>query len=260
MSLVVHSGKRAPPGTIAIGQVGNVDDNVIVVYDPRAPKDARTKNLVLPGRVIKPIPYLDLAHKQRSATFVSGVSGSGKSRLGAALIRRLRFLRKDLQRPAVVFSTTVIDDPAYAGINHVEFISLEDPRFLELEVSQLEDRIVVFDDHENLKNPKLAKYALDFLKDVLERTRKLGVDVVVINHMTQNYHATRNIIFECDTYYLNVAQNRTSSRRFLTAYSELPRALIDQLCAQEYDNPFVFVTYHKCAPCFISYEDTVLLV
>jgi hypothetical protein len=256
MSLIVHATKRAPKGTIAVGEV----DGSVIAYDPKAPKDTRTKNLTLPGQMISPMPFLDIDHKQRSATFVSGVSGSGKSRVGASLIRKLRWLRKDPKRPAAVFSTTLIDDPAYAGLNHVEFISLEDPRFLELEIPELEDRIILFDDHENLKNPKLAKYALDFIKDVLERTRKLNVDIVVINHMTQNYHATRNIIFECDTYYLNIAQNRNSSRRFLKAYSELPKEEINDLCTREYESAFVFVTYHKCAPCFISYEDTIKLV
>jgi ABC-type dipeptide/oligopeptide/nickel transport system ATPase component len=256
MSLFVHAAKRAPKGTVAMGEV----DGGVVAYDPKAPKDARTKMLTFPGQLVKPMPYLDLAHKQRSATFVSGVSGSGKSMIGASLIRKLRWLRKDAERPAAIFSTTLINDPAYANLKHVEFISLEDPRFLELEINELEDRIILFDDHENLKDPRLARYALGFIKDVLERTRKLGVDVVVINHMTQNYHATRNIIFECDTYYLNIAQNRNSSKRFLTSYTELSKKEISDLCSQEYESAFVFVTYHKCAPCFVSYEDTIRLV
>ena len=256
MSLTVLAAKRAPKGTVAVAEV----DGGVVVYDPKAPKEERVKTMTLPGQTLKPMPYLDLEHKQRSATFVSGVSGSGKSRIGASLIRRLRWLRKDAERPAAIFSTTLINDPAYAKLNHVEFISLEDPRFLELDISDLEDRIILFDDHENLKNPKLAKYALDFIKDVLERTRKLGVDVVVINHMTQNYHATRNIIFECDTYYLNIAQNRNSSKRFLASYSELSKADIRDLVTREYESPFTFVTYHKSAPCFVSYEDTIKLV
>ena len=256
MSLTVLAATRAPKGTVAVAEI----EDAVIAYDPKAPKDARTKTLTFPGQTLKPMPYLDLEHNQRSATFVSGVSGSGKSRVGAALIRKLRWLRKDADRPVAVFSTTLINDPAYAKLKHIEFISLEDPRFLEIEISELEDRIIVFDDHENLKNPKLAKYALDFIKDVLERTRKLGVDVIVINHMTQNYHATRNIIFECDTYYLNIAQNRNSSKKFLLSYSELSKKDIRELVTQEYESPFSFVTYHKAAPCFVSFEDTIKLV
>lgn len=254
-SLQVFSDKL-PKNAKPVARAG---DNTIAYVD-QVPIAERTKVLSFPGEAVCPIPYIDLKHNQRSATFVSGVSGCGKSTIAVKLIREIRKLRKDPERFVAVFSTTVIDDPAYERLKNVEFISLEDPRFLEIEIERLENRIVVFDDHENVKDPRLAKYVTSFLQDVLERTRKLGVDVVVINHMTQNFHKTRTIIHECDTYYLNIAQNKTSSRRFLEAYSTMPKKTISALCKHEYENPFSFIAYHKCYPCYLIKEDTIELV
>jgi hypothetical protein len=254
-SLQVFSDKL-PKGAKPVGKVG--EDTI--AYVDGVPIAERVKTLTFPGQCIIPIPYVDLKHKQRSASFVSGVSGCGKSTVAVHLIRELRKLRKDPERFVAVFSTTIIDDPAYARLKNIEFISLQDPRFLQLQVEELENRIIVFDDHENLKNPALEKYARDFLQDVLERTRKLDVDVIVINHMTQNYHKTRTIINECDTYYLNVAQNKTSSRRFLLAHSTMAKRAITALCKHEFENPFSFVALHRCYPCYLIREDTIELV
>ena len=135
--------------------VARVGDN-IVAYIEQVPVGQRTKTLTFPGQTLEPIPYIDLKHNQRSATFVSGVSGCGKSTVAVRLIKELRKLRKDPERFVAVFSTTVIDDPAYGRLKNIEFISLEDPRFLQIEIEELQDRIVIFDDHENVKDPHLA--------------------------------------------------------------------------------------------------------
>jgi hypothetical protein len=254
-SLQVVYGK-VPKNAKPIARVG---DGVVVFVD-KVPIGERNKCITFPGLSVCPIPYIDLKHNQRSATFVSGVSGCGKSTVAVRLIRELRKLREDPTRYATVFSTTVIDDPAYNRIKNVEFISLEDPRFVEIDIESLANRIIVFDDHENVKDAGLAKYVRNFLQDVLERTRKLGVDVIVINHMTQNYHKTRTIIHECDTYYLNIAQNKTASRRFLDAYSTMSKKTITDLCTREYEHPFSFVAFHRCYPCFVIYESTIELI
>ena len=253
MSLELVPGRKKK--LIPVAHVGETT----VAYNPKVPKEHRVKEMFF-KELVKPFPYIDVAHNQRSATFISGVSGSGKSTAGVALIRRLRERRNDLKRPVEVFTTSSLPDPAYSTMAHVEFINVEDPRFMKLDIEDLSGRIVVFDDYENVADPRLSKYLLHFMKKVLEQTRKQETDVIVINHMSQNYHATRNIIFECDTFYLNVAQNRVSAGRFLSAYSSIPKTMLAALLAHEFDDPFGFVVFHKCAPCYIIFENVVKLI
>lgn len=234
-------------------------DEFVIFYDPKVPIRDRVKTLTA-KRSLTALPYIDLDHNQRSATFISGSSGSGKSTAAVKIIRQIRKLRKDRKRKIAVFSTTIIEDPAYSRLKHVDFVSMEDPRFMELQVTELADRIVVFDDHENIKDPRLRNYCMSFVKDVLERTRKLGVDVIVINHMTMDYQRTKNLIFECDTYYINIAQNRNSSAKFLKSYADLSVPAIQELITHEYENPYDFVIYHKSAPPYLIVEREIKLL
>jgi excinuclease UvrABC ATPase subunit len=67
-----------------------------IYYDPSVEKSKRVKSLSL-SKAIESIPYLDVAHHQRSASFISGISGSGKSTKAAEIMVNLRQLRKEVQ-------------------------------------------------------------------------------------------------------------------------------------------------------------------
>ena len=254
-SLVVSDDGPPNVKCIPIGKVGPVK-----VYIERGKSiDKRVKRIELEKHIV-PMPYIDVANNQRSATFISGISGSGKSTAAVNLIRRIREVRKYKNKPVAVFSTRVIDDPAYEGLGNIDYISFEDDQFLALDVDELHGRIVVFDDYENIPDKHLRSHCMNFIKDVLERTRKVEVDVIIINHVTQNYQQTKGLIFECDTFYLNIAQNRNSSRRFLNAYVDIDKTMINELCTHEYEKEFEFVVIHKCAPMFIQFENKIILV
>ena len=75
----------------------------------------------------------------------------------------------------------------------IEIIDMTDPGFLDIQIEDLEHYIVVFDDHENISDKELRKYIQHFQKDCLERTRKLQVDIIFINHQTQNYNITKGL-------------------------------------------------------------------
>lgn len=254
-SLVVSDD--GPPNQKCI-PIGKIAKNVIYVERGK-PVDKRVKTVELEGH-ITPIPYIDIEHNGRFAGYISGISGSGKSTTAVMLARRIREVRKDRVKPIAVFSTRHIEDPAYETLKNIDFISFEDDRFLALDAEDLHGRIVIFDDYENINDKHLRQHCMIFIKDVLERTRKLEVDIIIINHVTQDYHKTRGIIFECNTFFLNVAQNRNSAKRFLNAYMDIDKELIHKIVNHEYEKDFEFVVFHKCAPMFIQFENKMMLV
>ena len=130
----------------------------------------------------------------------------------------------------------------------------------EISLPQFCDDIVVFDDLEGIENKELLKYTYNFLKNVLERTRKLEVDVIIINHMLMNYNKTKNIIFECSEYYLNIAANRNACIKFLKSYTELSKKQIEELAQHEFESSFDFVVFRKSHPQYLIIENTIQLI
>ena len=241
--------------SIQVGQIGHTG----IYYTPGIPKERRVKRLEF-DRNITPVPYIDVKHNQRTACFISGISGSGKSTLAVNLIKKIRRVRHDRKRPIAVFQNGTIEDPAFEDLNDIEFIDLNDERFMEIQIEDLSEYIIVFDDFEGLENKDLLKYTYNFLKNVLERTRKLEVDVIIINHMLMNYNKTKNIIFECSEYYLNIAANRNACIKFLKSYTELSKKQIEELAQHEFESSFDFVVFRKSYPCYLIVENTIQLI
>ena len=241
--------------------IGNIHQKNIYFVPPskEIPKNERIKYMEF-DKEISAIPYINQNANQRSASFISGISGSGKSTMAAKLIKKIRRVRQDRHKEIVVFSSGSIADPVWDQFEDIEIIDMTDPRFLEIEIEDLESMIVIFDDHENISDKELRKYIQHFQKDCLERTRKLEVDIIFINHMSQNYNVTKGLIFEADTFYLNVAANRNASIRFLKSYSHLTKKQLAELDAYEFSSEFNFVTFRKSYPSYIIVENSIQLL
>lgn len=240
--------------------IGRCKDDYIY-YETGVPKAERVKHLSLEHE-IEPIPYLDLKAKQRSANFISGISGSGKSTLAVKLIKELRALRKDKDRAVVIFTSSSLDnaDPAFEKLKMVDIVPFDHEEFTMITIDMLKDCIVVFDDWEVFKDKALETYVLTFMKDVLERSRKLGVDIIIINHMTMNYNKTRNIIFECDNYFLNIGMNKNSSRKFLESYMDIGKKELKNIVEYEADSQFSWSMFRKSAPSLYIQDCVVKLL
>jgi len=99
---------------------------------------------------------------------------------------------------------------------------------LQLDVDQLENSILLFDDYDSFTNSLINKTVLALLESVLKRGRKLNINVVVINHQTRDMIKTRSIIFECDHYCLFPATNRNESLKFLKDYLNFDKVEVEK--------------------------------
>ena len=75
----------------------------------------------------------------------------------------------------------------------------------------------------------------------------MQINVIVINHQTQNYNKTRGIIFECEQYVIFPFTNPNSTRRFLTSYADLSKNEVEDIVEKSLD-AFNYVFFRKAYP------------
>jgi hypothetical protein len=123
----------------------------------------------------------------------------------------------------------------------------------------LEDNICVFDDFQGSVDRDMEKYVLGFIKMLLENTRKIGVDIIIISHQTQQALATKAIIFESNEYYLSFAANKNACLKFLESYFDLSKKEQRQL-ANYRAKPFTFTLWRKSYPMYKVLGNTITLL
>ena len=204
-------------------------------------------------------PYIDIKNKQRAAIYVSSCSGAGKSTLAANLIKKIREVRHDKKRKVVVFTSNSATDPAFEDIKNLVVVNFDHPEFPLITSDMLEDNICVFDDFQGSVDKEMEKYVLGFIKMLLEHTRKLGVDLIIISHQTQQGLATKAIIFESYEYYLSFAANKNACLKFLESYFDLGKKEQRQLTNYR-AKPFTFTCWRKSYPMYKVLGDTITLL
>ena len=123
----------------------------------------------------------------------------------------------------------------------------------------IEDNLIIFDDWENISNKVLFKQVIYFMKMILEQTRKLGVDVIVISHQIQQGLVTKPIIYECTDYYLSFASNKNACIKFLESYLDIPKQDLKALSNKKY-KPYTFCLFRKSYPMYSIIGDTIQML
>ena len=231
----------------------NTDKKIIVISD-----NCSEQNIISESS-LSPVPYLDLTHNQRSMIFISGPSGSGKSSVAYSISLNLRIRLSDKKRKIVLFTKNADEDPAFKSAKKIIQIGMfSDPHFIEIEPSHLSDCIVVFDDWEVLPKNLLNHVSL-LIKDLAERSRKLNISLLVINHQTQNYNVTRNLIFESDSYVLFPSANRNAFKRFAKSYMDITDDEIQNMI-ETCKKPHTWLIFHKSVPRFWQTDKKIIML
>lgn len=271
MSLI--KSKTTPDDNIPIAKDEN---NLTISWSPKKNTDGSNSGRELLVDKCIPIPYLSKKSKQRSAIFISGVSGSGKSTIAKQLIDGYKSILPKLtddkgnkQKYRIIFFTQSPDlDPAFQEIAHKkdgslrpEFIHVvlgKDPFYYQLTPELMKNSIIMFDDYENVDKQTFA-FTLNLIKDLLERGRKLNIQLILVNHQTQNYSRTRPIIFECDSFVLFPNSNPNSVKKFLLSYLDIDKKEVDDIINQAMEQ-FDFLYIHKSVPRYIMSRNKIRLL
>lgn len=129
---------------------------------------------------IYPMPTID----ERMVYYVAGPSGSGKSTYASHLISG--FKSEFPKKRIYVFSRTdPYTDPSLAPLNPIYVECNEELIETPIDItSQLdEESLILFDDCNTIQNDKIRKAIEKLMGDILEVGRKLGIWIIITNHL-----------------------------------------------------------------------------
>lgn len=235
---------------------------------------------------LQTIPFLDLTNPkniQRSGVYISAPSGAGKSTIAINLVRQyLKILKnrkvppvltydestgktvaKKRERRVIMFTASDTIDPAFDEFKDSDFfhcisINGSDETYLDTKVEHLANSIVIFDDYIGM-NKKYELFTLKFINTILEHSRKIDVQVIIITHQTMDFNKTRNIIFECDTYILAPSASQHSVRTFLKSYGDISKEQINMMISKS-NRRFEFLVFHKSCPIYFQTKRNITLL
>jgi RecA-family ATPase len=253
------------------------DGNDIIYFSPKKDmeKQGRSYESVNDMEII---PYLNLKSHGRSANFISGVSGSGKSTVARQMIDELLKIAKPKPQMVILITKTKELDPVFKDfkkesdklfietkMRNFMHLAMSIPQHLSLVLSLAEnmedafkDTLVVLDDWQNLGDKRIEKLVLNFINDLLERSRKLRCNVIIISHVTQQQHTTKTILFESDNIVLFPGANKNSVKKYLYSYADLSHEEA-QTIVDKADEPHDFLLYRKSYPILYQTKRTITL-
>lgn len=122
--------------------------------------------------------------KERGVYYIAGPSGSGKTSYAVEIIKKLKKMRPESD--FYIFSrTNASDDPAFKGMKGDRIIL--DERIVTKPINIEEDipkgSIILFDDCGTIQNDSIKKGVEKIMSDVMEVGRKMGLDVIITNHL-----------------------------------------------------------------------------
>jgi len=260
MSIVIKS--KPEPGRIPIATIESPDpagknskvSYCYVDFEIESNADEVREYRAKTGEVINWHPYV--LPEQRTAIFISGISGSGKSSFARHAIDELR-KQKRFKKNEVYFITTKnvnnseMADPAFIGLKDFFPLDIYREEFMDIDLADFRDCIVVFDDYNQLPaKSELYIHITQMLKKLLELGRKQNIQLIIINHQTMDYAKTRDIIFESDTNVLFPRSNMNATNKFISNYVSDNKALLADVSGIR-GSQFTPLVIHKTAPSFM---------
>lgn len=132
--------------------------------------------------------------KERSIFFITGASGSGKSTYASNLSAIYNKLHP--KNRIYLFSNKSFD-PVFQK-DYIKRIDITNEELFKnpLDLAELEDSLVIYDDNEFGKNKKIDEELKRLSDLIMLQGRSKRISYILINHLMNDYKKTRNILNE----------------------------------------------------------------
>jgi hypothetical protein len=204
-------------------------DHYISLKEREDEKDPIVKSIkVKTGLNLRYFPLLPVKDNQRNATYISAMSGSGKSFLCAALIEQFIEDKRFQDLPIYLITTAKDPDPAFENLP-IKKMDIYSPDFMLLTNESFRDSICIFDDWESCQDRDIEKHIHTLVNVILQNNRKLNTHIFILSHLITNFSKTRLILLEVNNVCLFPNSDRNSIQKYLKNYIGLSKDKIAEL-------------------------------
>ena len=144
----------------------------------------------------KSMMFLPDFSKERELVYIFGPSGSGKSVLTKKYVSEFKLGRPDYD---VFLFSRICEDPSLDGVEFTH-IELDADVLREIEITTLENSLVIFDDTDTPNDKEVTKLIMNLKDMIAQEGRHYNITAIITTHMACNYNKTRVILNECQKY------------------------------------------------------------
>ncbi len=167
---------------------GVAPKDILQIVSQKGVREIKTKK----GETVIVLPS-----ERSERAFIAGRAGMGKSTL--AKMYMIEYEAMNPNNEIFLISRHAYDDvydDVIKGISHI----VVSPEILDykMELDDMRDSLVVFDDVDNLQDAKISKYVHQLVDDLISNGRKYNIFVLYLGHQLSNYSKTRNITNEAN--------------------------------------------------------------
>jgi Cdc6-like AAA superfamily ATPase len=179
------------------------------------------KSLVIPNNCyFQMMPDKTL---ERQIIYITGVSGSGKSTFTRKFVKEYKKIFKENE---VYLFSCLTQDESLDEVKPKRFKINDELVTDPIEVSELANSLLIFDDIDTIANKKVKEAVYQLLNEVLQIGRHHKISAIVTNHLPTNFNWTRIILNESHivVYFPSFATNKV--KYLLEQYVDLEKSEI----------------------------------
>lgn len=125
------------------------------------------------------------------------------------------------------------------------------------EIGEFSDSLFIFDDIEHISPPAMKKKIYEFKDYLTQVGRSSGIDMILCNHLSMNYHSTRTELNECTAAVIfPQAGSAHHNARYLQTYVGLDKATTKKIL----DKHYRWVMIYKQHPITVVSETEIWIV
>lgn len=164
--------------------------------------------------------------RQRHCIFIAGRSGSGKSTWCRNYIKNYLKLKKG--NPVYIFSALETDD-TFDDLKINRIILDDDIVENPIDCNELRDSLVIMDDIDSIKDPKILKAVYDLQDQILSVGRHSAIDILSTAHKATDGRRTRNLLNEANYIVIFPCRGSNITKYYLERYSGLDKKNIQKI-------------------------------
>lgn len=257
--ITVVKGDKRLPGLKRLAYTDDHESALLCPYGEYEREPVKSAS----GKFWKP----DFLENGRMTVFVAGVPGAGKSYLAKEMIESL-----PPDYDVLLFTALSEEDGNFSGLGKRLYKIRMEPENLErLTLEQIRKMskhpILLFDDVDKIRDPKVSQKMFALLDDVLANGRghkkhdgEGDVHVITTSHALNDYKKTKYSLENSDYVALFPASTTYCQLRRMFDKIGLDKELCEEMSTASKRGDFRSIIIHKVAPMYVIFGDSIMFL